>query len=105
MCSDLRNILKSKMGDYEEEEDIKYGPPGSRKDEYKALPKFNEEKPMIGPKIDGQIKVVYKSFIEGFKKAHVIYCKITDYVTQSHVSSMFTRDLLYLNYVFSHKWL
>jgi len=53
------------MGDYEEE-DIKYGPPGSRKDEYKALPKFNEEKPMIGPKIDGQIKVVYKSFIEGF---------------------------------------
>ena len=54
------------MGDYEEEEDIKYGPPGSRKDEYKALPKFNEEKPMIGPKIDGQIKVVYKSFIEGF---------------------------------------
>ena len=54
------------MGEYYEGEDLKYGPPGSRNDEYKALPKFNDEKPMIGPKIDGQIKVVYKSFLEGY---------------------------------------
>ena len=48
------------MCDYVEKEDIKYGPPDSRKDD-KALPKFNgDEKPMIGPTIDGQIKVVYK---------------------------------------------
>ena len=63
------------MGDYEEE-DIKYGPPGSRKDEYKALPKFNEEKPMIGPKIDGQIKVVYKSFLEGYSNQDDEFAKM-----------------------------
>jgi len=59
------------MGDYEEEDDdIKYGPPGSRKDDYKSLPKLNnDEKPMIGPSIDGQIKVIYKSHIEGFRNA------------------------------------
>lgn len=54
------------MCDYVEKEDIKYGPPDSRKDD-KALPKFNgDEKPMIGPTIDGQIIVIYKSLIEGF---------------------------------------
>ena len=56
------------MGDYYEEDDIKYGPPSSRKEDYKSLPKLNgDEKPMIGPSTDGQIKVIYKSNIEGFR--------------------------------------
>ena len=62
------------MAEYNEEDDIKYGPPdpGSRSDEidkemdFKNLPRLNgDEKPMIGPTRDGQIKVVYKSQIEG----------------------------------------
>ena len=56
------------MMEYEEDEDIKYGPPTKKKpgEKENELPLLNDEKPMIGPNINGSIRVMYRSAIDGF---------------------------------------
>ena len=64
------------MKDYfdDEDDDIKYGPPSSSDrsrsstiGREQSLPKFHDEKPMIGPKAaSGQLQVLYKSSIDGY---------------------------------------
>ena len=67
------------MKDYveDEDDDIKYGPPSSstssdrswssRVGREQILPKFHDEKPMIGPQAaSGKVQVLYKSSIDGY---------------------------------------
>ena len=62
-------------GEYVEGEDELYRPPPSRDDLWRdrdggkpsaKLPKFEDHKPMIGPTIEGQIRVQYKAAIDGY---------------------------------------
>lgn len=62
-------MFKGMIMEYEEDEDIKYGPPTKKKPGEKEndLPLLKDEKPMIGPVGEnGSIKVLYRSAIDGY---------------------------------------